>query len=242
MAKLVVLVTGNICAGKTTLVDYLENNKEMFSKFLAQDESLLVIKEFIDPESLKLFYQNRRKNTYIFEFSCLVGRIVRHQLAKEHKGIVIFDRGIIEGAETFAKNSFNEGYLSHQDYTSYLNKMKDSFDDLSRIENEQKQWLEQLVVYLDVGNTKVLSQRSKKRKTEGEEIPLEYLERINNYYNEYINNANKIYSSFGLFAPKVVKINASIDMCGNLDYLKNNAKLIIDEIEEILNGNKQKNL
>lgn len=96
MAKLVILIAGNICAGKSTLINYLQENKDLFSNVLDNDEELRTINEFIDPESLKLFYKDRRKYSSIFEFSCLSGRIVRHSVAEHHNGIVLFDRGIIE--------------------------------------------------------------------------------------------------------------------------------------------------
>ena len=46
------------------------------------------------------------KYTSWFEKSCLIGRIGRHFVAKEHRGIVLFDRGMLGGASTFCRNSF----------------------------------------------------------------------------------------------------------------------------------------
>lgn len=234
MAKLVILIAGNICAGKSTLINYLQSNNILFKDCLESNEELRTINEFIDPESLKLFYKDRKKYTSIFEFSCLSGRIVRHSVAEQHKGIVLFDRGIIEGCETFAKNSYLEGYFSYNDYQEYLLKMRTAFDNLSRIEDDQKKWLEQLIIYLKVDDTNILLDRNKKRATEGEIIPKEYFDKLRNTYDNFFLNIDKIYSEFGLKAPEVLTIDASIDMSKDKDYLKKCADIIVSKVNEIL--------
>jgi deoxyadenosine/deoxycytidine kinase len=237
MAKLVVLVAGNISSGKTTLVDYLVNNKQLFDPFLAEGESLLVNKEFIDSEALKLFYSGQMKKdpNYMdsFERICLEGRIVRHILAKDHQGIVIFDRGIIEGAETFAANSCAQGFLTYSAYRDYTDRMRDAFDKMSRLAEEQPKWLESLVVYLEVNThdaANILAQRQKNRGTSGEDISPEYLAQINARYAELMGNIDKVYRHYGLNPPKLIKIDASVDMKKNSSYIESNAQRIVAEI------------
>jgi len=234
MAKFVLLIAGNMCAGKTTLVNYLQEHSDLFESCLSENETMRTIKEFIDPESLKLFYSDRKKYTHMFENSCLIGRIVRHNVCKNHNGIVVFDRGIIEGAETFAKNSYIDGYLSFADYNDYLEKVKSSFDDLSRIKEDQKTWLEQLIVYLKVDDVNVLVDRYKKRATEGEIVPKEYFEQLNKNYNYFFTNLNSIYSSYGVSSPEVLIIDASKDVSKDNNYLENCAKQIVEKINELL--------
>jgi len=241
MAKFVLLVAGNMCAGKTTLVNYLQEHSELFAKCLSGNETLRTIKEFIDPESLKLFYSNRKKYTHMFEHSCLIGRIVRHNVCQQHNGIVVFDRGIIEGAETFAKNSYLEGYLSYNDYQDYLQRVKASFDDLSRIKEDQKTWLEQLIIYLKVDDVNILVERNKKRATEGEVVPKEYFEKLNKNYNDFFTNINSIYSNFGVTSPTVLTIDASKDVQEDKNYLENVTNQIIEKVQELLFA-KQKTL
>ncbi len=240
MAKLVILIAGNICAGKTTLLNYLKENSNVFSKFLQEDEELKTVKEFIDPDSLELFYKDRKRYTSIFEFSCLMGRIVRYSLAEQQKGIVIFDRGIIEGAETFVKNSYNEECLSNKDYEDYINKMQTLFDDLLR-NSDQKKWLEQIIVYLRVSDPEILQERQKKRATKGETIPIEYLKDLNNCYENYFANIKSVYEKYGLNYPKVIEIDASKDIKENENHLQECANRIIEAVGEILNGNKSEN-
>ena len=95
MAKFVTSIAGNIGAGKSCFLKYLEENKQEFNRFLKAEEKVLTVQESIDPIALKLFYRNREAYTSIFEESCLVDRKVRHMEAKEEPHIYFFDRGVI---------------------------------------------------------------------------------------------------------------------------------------------------
>jgi deoxyadenosine/deoxycytidine kinase len=133
MANSVVLVAGNIGAGKTEICRIIAKNKNVFLPLMndwGTSKEVITVPEFIDPEALELFYSDRKRYTGIFEDSCLIHRIVRHLEARDKGGLFIFDRGMIEGAETFCKNSFEEGYLSHSRYERYLGGLKDALDDL----------------------------------------------------------------------------------------------------------------
>ncbi|MBI4980842.1 deoxynucleoside kinase [Candidatus Woesearchaeota archaeon] len=112
MADYVILIAGNICAGKTEFVKFVEEKAATFNKLVDEHEQTHVVKEFIDPAALDLFYRNRKEYSWLFEESCLNGRIARHLTSKHKSGVQVFDRGMIEGSETFARNSYEEGYLS----------------------------------------------------------------------------------------------------------------------------------
>ncbi len=209
MAKSVVLIAGNICAGKSEFLRYLEEHKDSFAPLLGQGEEATLIPEFVDPEALPLFYQNRERYTNIFERSCLTARQVRHMRAKEGKGLYIFDRGMIEGAETFARNSFEEGYSSHAAYQRYLADLKEGLDELGR--TQQESWLEQFVVYLRVPDVEILQRRQQVRKMEGEAIPIGYLQRINQLYEEFMGRIGEVYATYGVRPPQVIEIDAGVN-------------------------------
>lgn len=234
MAKLVVLIAGNICAGKTHLVEYLKKEKEKFNLFLDAGESLSTITEFIDLVALELFYHDRRAHSEIFEVSCLVGRISRHLKAKYSRDIYFFDRGMIEGAETFCQNSFQEGYLSHDAYARYVTLLKRGFDQLDR--TQQEKWLERLVVYLRVKDSdiRILAERNRKRQTPGEAIKEDYLKRINNLYESFTQNFDFIYAGYGVRPPALLSIDASVDFNHQADYLPRTLEMITDKIKETL--------
>jgi deoxyadenosine/deoxycytidine kinase len=230
MAKFVVLIEGNICAGKTTLIRYIQEHQELFQEFVDEGEQVKTIVEFIDHSWLKLFYQDRRKYSSWFEKSCLIGRIGRHFVAKDHKGLVFFDRGMLGGALTFCKNSFDEGYLRYDQWTEYLQMLRSGLDDLDR--SEQDKWLEQLIVYLQVKDIDTLVRRSRTRNTEGEVVPAEYLARINDLYEDFIRNVDRIYRDYGLRPPEILNIDASVEFLNEEAYLK----YIVDSIIQRIRG------
>ncbi|MBI4983315.1 deoxynucleoside kinase [Candidatus Woesearchaeota archaeon] len=240
MAKCVILIAGNICAGKTEFCKYVSQHRNVFSsamnKWKEEDKRVVVVPEFIDPIALKLFYRDRKGNSALFEESCLTGRITRHLDTKYDTGIYLFDRGMIEGAETFSKNSYQEGYLSHETYESYIRKLKWGLDQLDR--TKQESWLEQLVVYLRVDNPKLLLERQSQRKTEGEVIPLEYFQRINDRYAEFFGNIHQVYFNYGVKAPRVIQIDASVDFNKDQGYHSRVLEEISGKIVEDLNGSR----
>ena len=228
MANYVVLIEGNICAGKTTLVNHINENKSRFDEFLGEGESINSIVEFIDQSWLQLFYQDRKKYSSWFEKSCLIGRIGRHFIAKAHQGIVFFDRGMLGGGMTFCKNSFDEGFLRYDQWSEYQQMLRSGLDDLDR--SEQKQWMEQLLVYLRLDDIEKLEKRNAIRNTEGENIPTEYLIRINHLYEKFIDNIEEIYDSYGLKPPNVLTFDASVEFLQDSSYLTYILDSIINHI------------
>ena len=217
MAKFVILIEGNICAGKTTLVKHINENRDRFDEFLDEGQEVKTIVEFIDQSWLQLFYQDRKKYSSWFEQSCLIGRIGRHFVAKAHEGVVFFDRGMLGGAMTFCKNSFDEGFLRYDQWSEYQQMLRSGLDDLDR--SEQNQWLEQLLVYLRIEDIDKLKRRNEIRNTEGETIPTEYLIRINALYDRFIDNIEEIYDGYGLAPPNVLTFDASVEFLQDGSYL-----------------------
>ncbi|MBT6774733.1 deoxynucleoside kinase [Candidatus Woesearchaeota archaeon] len=235
MAKHVILIEGTICAGKTITVEYLKNNKEQFNQFLENGEHVTTLSEFVDPIGVELFYHDRKKYSGIFEDSCRMGKLNRHLKAKEGSGIYIFDRGMIGGAETFSKNSFLEGYLSHDEYEKYQKDIKRGLDQLDR--TQQHKWLEQLVVYLRIEDEDVLIARQKQRATPGETITVEYLKKINRMYESFFENIESVYAKYAVKAPKVITIDATRDFNEDKNYHAEILENIVTKMKEMQNGN-----
>jgi len=235
MAKHVILIEGNICAGKTITVEYLKNNKEQFNQFLENGEHVTTLSEFVDPIGVELFYHDRKKYSGIFEDSCRMGKLNRHLKAKEGSGIYIFDRGMIGGAETFSKNSFLEGYLSHDEYEKYQKDIKRGLDQLDR--TQQHKWLEQLIVYLRIDDEDVLVARQKQRATANETIDVDYLIKINRMYESFFENIESVYAKYAVNAPKVITVDATRDFNEDKNYHQRILESIVKELGEMKNGN-----
>ncbi len=210
MADFVTLIAGNICAGKTELVQYIKTQIP---------EPDVVVEETIRENALKLFYLSRKVHsearkaiTDLVENSFLKDRIMNHLDLKYASGRRYIDRGIIEGAETFALNSWREGNLTYQDHQDYHRNLCKGLDQLDR--TEQDKWLERLVVYLEVKEPSVLHLRYHKRGRKDEQMGLDYLCRLNDRYAYLFDNFDTIYGKYGLRSPEVLKIPASADFDG----------------------------
>ena len=224
MAKNVVIISGNIGAGKSTLAKYID-----------EKESFICIPEFIDRSWRDHFYVDRKNYTFYFEKSCLMARVARHITAKKDQGTVFFDRGLIEAREVFVQNSHDEGFLTFKQMNSYDFELKEALDHLGRTKEEAPQWMESIIVYLKT-SPEVCFERQRIRnlnKDNGNEIiPLEYFQRLHEYYEKFMNSLPEIYKKWGLpFSPKVLVIDASKDISQDQQYLEQTFKKITEIIE-----------
>jgi deoxyadenosine/deoxycytidine kinase len=233
LAHQVILIAGNICAGKTKFVEYLRKNSFRIAETAQkeEDKKIEIVPEFIDPIALEIFYHDRKAHSEWFEVSCLMGRIVRHQKARYEPGIHLFDRGMIEGAETFCKNSVKEGCLSHDAYETYLKLLKRGLDQLDRTQPDA--WLEKLIVYLRIEELKVLQERQRQRQTKGEIIGLKYLQSINERYEDFFKNLKSIYWNYGVRPPEVLTIDATVDFKEDKNYHPRTLEMMVQKIKEV---------
>ncbi|NQV91538.1 deoxynucleoside kinase [Candidatus Woesearchaeota archaeon] len=223
MADRIILIEGNICAGKSSMCRYIKDQK---SRLYGSNGGDIVL-EFVDPPALKEFYANISQNTEMYELSCLMNRIARHTMAERKEGTLVFDRGVIGGAETFCKNSHNEGNLDDEGFGLYHTILDRAIEKLGK-ENQQS-WLEQTVVYLQVKDVEVLQERQRQRPDfEGEIIPAGYLGRINELYEAFIANIDAAYGKYGLKAPRVITVDGSINWTKEPEFHEDVFRKILD--------------
>ena len=224
MAKNVVVIGGNIGAGKSTLTDYIQ-----------QREQSKCIPEFVDSSWLELFYSDRKSFTGYLEKSCLFGRIARNITAKKEIGNVFFDRGLIEAREVFVQNSFDEGFLSRMELNSYDYELHEAINNkLGISKHDSDRWLEKLFVYMEAPPEVCFErqkERARKRGDRSEIIPLDYFKRLDKYYSRFVTQIGPIYNKWGLQnPPKIVPIPAHRDISKDKSYLEEAAQIIMDEL------------
>lgn len=173
-----IAVSGNIGAGKSTLVRKLAIHYEIQPIFEAASQN----------PYLGDFYHDMKRWAFPLQISFLSHRFKQGLSIPNTSTGVVLDRTIYEDADIFAKNLCQSGYLSERDYQSYLFLYQTMVALIPA---------PQLLIYLK-GSTEILTERIKQRYLEKkncrnseEFIPIDYLNNLNNHYNQWIENFNR---------------------------------------------------
>ncbi|HTN16384.1 MAG TPA: deoxynucleoside kinase [Chitinophagaceae bacterium] len=164
-----IAVAGNIGAGKTTLT-------EMLAKHYSWEPY------FEDVEHnpyLSDFYEDMPRWSFNLQMYFLNSRI-RQQLAiTACEKTVIQDRTIYEDAAIFAPNLYEMGLMAGRDFENY----QSFFSNLKQLINPPD-----LLIYLKASVPKLVDQIQKRGREYEENIRLDYLKRLNEFYNKWIDN------------------------------------------------------
>lgn len=166
-----VLVSGNLGAGKTTLAKKIGERLNWFIGY----ESV------IDNPYLSDFYSDMNTWSYHLQIYFLGKRSNQHIIASNTSQNAILDRSIYEDSQIFAKGLYQSGNLSSRDYESYKTLFELVTKDLRPPD---------LLIYVQAPLQTLL----KRIKTRGQEfdknLSVEYLEMIDSLYTEWISNFN----------------------------------------------------
>lgn len=234
MAKRVIGLVGNIGAGKSTLGNFLmsKRGQEILSEYIP-DHNIRYFQEKVDEAAKELFYGERRIYTDELELIQARLRSLRHTLAAKHNGLVIFDRTLIEGSETFRRNSFEDGYMTHSANSEYDQIIRNTTDRLGRDNERIVTWLESVLVYLKVKDPHILQARQIARADPKESIiPVEYFESLNKIYSRFIEASKEIYGKWGLRSPKIIILDGSIDINEHPEIIEEHTRKIASELKK----------
>ena len=215
MNNLFIAVAGNISAGKSTL-----------TKILAERLNATPIFEPVSENPyLADFYKDMKRWAFHSQMFFLSQRLKDHYSLLKEKGVLIQDRTIYEDAEIFAKNLYENEYISDRDWKIYQSFYQTILNLLPAPD---------LIVYLDAP-VSTLKQRIKNRGREFEQkINDKYLLDLNRLYSDWIKkiSAKGRVSFVGKKSPVLI-IN-------DLEYLDDPQKinLMVDLIIEKLNNKK----
>lgn len=165
--KFFAAIAGNIGVGKSTLTDQLAHRLDWEPYYEA----------VADNPYLSDFYDEMERWSFHSQIFFLAQRLKHHRQLLDHPNSVIQDRTIYEDAEIFAENLFRQGRLTGRDYRTY----RDMYEALVQFLPPPD-----LVIYLKA-SVPTLKERILHRGREYEqEIPEEYLQQLNQLYNEWI--------------------------------------------------------
>jgi deoxyadenosine/deoxycytidine kinase len=167
-----VAIAGNIGAGKTTLTEALSKHYRWIPQFEDVDHN----------PYLTDFYDDMPRWSFNLQIYFLHGRL--NQILDIQKGTetVIQDRTIYEDANIFAPNLHEMGLMSKRDFDNY-------FSFFSTIKSMVQP--PDLLIYLKCSVPTLVAQIQKRGREYEENIRLDYLKKLNDFYNKWIDNYNE---------------------------------------------------
>lgn len=164
-----IAIAGNIGSGKTSLTEILSAHYGAKAYY-----------EDIDNPYISDFYDDMNRWSFNFQMFFLGSRINQTlQMLAESTGNVVQDRTIHEDAHIFAGNLHQMGLMSSRDYGTYM-KIFTLATDLVPSPD--------ILIYLKASVPTLVRQILKRGREYEKNIDLEYLERLNNRYNEWISS------------------------------------------------------
>lgn len=162
-----IAVAGNIGAGKTTLTEMLSKHYKWIPNFEDVDHNPYLMD----------FYEDMPRWSFNLQIYFLNSRL--RQLVEIQTGTetVIQDRTIYEDANIFAPNLHEMGLMSKRDFDNYFH----FFQTLKTLVQPPD-----LLIYLSASVPTLVGQIQKRGREYEENIRLDYLKRLNEYYNKWI--------------------------------------------------------
>jgi len=162
-----IAIAGNIGAGKTTLTELLSKHYKWIPQFEDVDQNPYLFD----------FYEDMPRWSFNLQIYFLNSRL--NQLLEISHGTetIIQDRTIYEDAYIFAPNLHEMGLMSKRDFDNYF----DFFQNLRQMVKPPD-----LMIYLQASVPTLVGQIQKRGREYEENIRLDYLKRLNEYYNKWI--------------------------------------------------------
>ncbi len=165
-------IAGNIGAGKSSLTSLLGKNFGWKTYFESVDGN----------PYLSDFYEDMRRWSFNLQIYFLSSRFQHQKKLMEIEYSLIQDRTIYEDVEIFAKNLHEMGLMSDRDYNNYCS-----------LFNEMVEYLQapDLLIYLRADVPTLVRQIQKRGREYENTIRIEYLERLNRLYEDWIDRYDK---------------------------------------------------
>jgi deoxyadenosine/deoxycytidine kinase len=162
-----IAVAGNIGAGKTTLTELLSKHYKWIPHFEDVDHN----------PYLNDFYEDMPRWSFNLQIYFLNNRLNQLLDIQRGKETIIQDRTIYEDAHIFAPNLHDMGLMSKRDFSNYFT----FFETLKSMVQPPD-----LLIYIQANVPTLVGQIQKRGRDYEENIRLDYLKKLNEFYNKWI--------------------------------------------------------
>ncbi|MBS1774341.1 MAG: deoxynucleoside kinase [Bacteroidetes bacterium] len=166
-----IAVAGNIGTGKTTLTTKLAKHFKWEPHFEDIDHNPYLVD----------FYDDMHRWSFNLQIYFLNTRLQHLLEIRNGKKTVIQDRTIYEDAYIFAPNLYEMGLMTKRDFENYSS----FFDTVKKMVTPPD-----LLIYLKASIPAIVEQIQKRGRDYEENIRLDYLKRLNKFYNDWIDQYN----------------------------------------------------
>ncbi|MDR1793275.1 MAG: deoxynucleoside kinase [Bacteroidales bacterium] len=167
-----IAVAGNIGAGKTTLTKLLAKHCNWVPEF-----------DNINTNPyLSSFYGDMQRWSFNLQIYFLNVRCRKILEIKRKRKTVIHDRSIYEDAQIFAPNLLSMGLMANRDYSNYIS-LFELMENFIQVPD--------LLIYIKASTVTLKSQIIKRGRVLERNIRSEYLQNLNERYDEWISNYKK---------------------------------------------------
>ena len=167
-----IVIAGNIGSGKSTLTRMLSKHYGWTPRYESVDHN----------PYLEDYYRDIHRWSFNLEVYFLKERFRDLLAIAQESGTIIQDRSIFEGVYVFMANNKAMGHLSDRDYNTYM----ELFDQMLTIVK-----LPDLMIYLRASVSHLVGNIQKRGRDYEQTMQLEYLENLNNRYEDFIFNQYK---------------------------------------------------
>jgi deoxyadenosine/deoxycytidine kinase len=203
--QLFVVIAGNIGCGKTTLTKKLSERLGWKPHF----ESVS------DNPYLSDFYKDMDRWAFPLQVYFLNHRFNTHKFIETSGASCVQDRSIYEDANIFARALSDQGTLDNRDYENY----RTLYESMTKYLNPPT-----LMIFLKRSVPKLLERIKQRGRDYEQSIPVDYLTRLNQYYDDW-------YKSYDMGKSLIVDTD-EIDFLENEDHFNRLIEKIGDSIDQ----------
>lgn len=195
--NIIISIDGNIGSGKSTLYENLKDFYKNDAKICFVPEPVDEWHSIVDEDEIPIlsnFYKDQKKYAFRFQMMAYISRLnlIRKKVIDKKYDYIISERSVLTDKNVFAQMLYDDGFIEKDEFIIYLKWFEEFLDDV-RVSG---------MVYVSA-EPDICYSRVVKRGREGENIPIEYLNKCHDYHEKWIDGLESNIS--------IMKIMANVD-------------------------------